>query len=105
MILNDLQKPLKRNSVIARFIEAGWEAYYWKHRDLEVDVVVISPDNERLAIEIKSSQTSLSELKGLTTFCTRYPAFKPCLISLNNQTIDGIETLEIEKILSLCKAY
>jgi len=39
------------NSVIARFIEAGWETYYWKSRDLEVDAVVISSEQECLAIE------------------------------------------------------
>jgi len=93
------------NAVMARFIESGWETYYWKHRDLEVDAVVITPDNEHLAIEIKSSPTSASELKGLSAFCRQYPNFKPCLVSLSNQSIEGVTTLDVEDTLSLCREY
>jgi uncharacterized protein len=93
------------NAVIARFIEAGWETYYWKHRDLEVDAVVISPENEHLAVEIKTSPTSPAELKGLTAFCRQHPAFTPCLLSLANQQIQGVRALDVEAILSLCRQY
>jgi hypothetical protein len=86
-------------------IEAGWETYYWKHRDLEVDAVAITPENECLAIEIKTSPTSLAELKGLFSFCKHYPDFKPCLVSLSNQSIEGVKTLDVEEILSLCRKY
>jgi len=93
------------NAVIARLIEAGWEVYYWKHRDLEVDAVVISPENEHLAIEIKSVPTTSQQLKGLSTFCEQYPDFEPCLVSLADQAMEGVRTLPVADILSLCRQY
>ena len=57
------------NAIGSRFIEAGWETYYWKHKDLEVDFVVIGPENQKWAIEVKCGKTRQSELKGVFEFC------------------------------------
>lgn len=89
------------NIIGARFIESGWDTYYWKHRKSEVDFVVDGPDNQNWAIEVKTSKAKQSELKGLFEFCKLYPKYTPCLISLNNQEIEGVRTLEFKEILSL----
>ena len=91
------------NSIGARFIEAGWDTYYWKHRNLEVDFVVHGPENQKWAIEVKTGKTRKSELKGLLEFCKLNTDFSPCLISLSNQRIDGIETIAYDQILSLSR--
>ena len=91
------------NSVGARFIEAGWDVYYWKHRKLEVDFIVHGPNDEKWAIEVKSGKTSISELKGLYEFCELYPDFEPCLISLVGQEFDGIKSLDPDEVLSLTR--
>jgi len=89
------------NIIGARFIESGWDTYYWKHRKLEVDFVVVGPENQKWAIEVKSSKIKVSELKGIFEFCKVYPDFTPCLISLENQEFDNIKTIKYEDILSL----
>lgn len=91
------------NSVGARFIEAGWDTYYWKHRDFEVDFVVIGPENQKWAIEVKAGKTSLVELRGLFEFCKEHTEFEPRLISFVDQAIDGICSLDLRKILSLSR--
>ena len=93
------------NIVGARFIEAGWKTYYWKDRTKEVDYVVIGPKNEKWAIEVKSTQCSPEDLKGLEAFCRIYPDFEPKIISLVNQKINGIASLPMKDILSLCREY
>lgn len=93
------------NCIGARFIEAGWTVYYWKDRNVDVDFVVEGPQRERWAIEVKSSKTEKSELNGLFQFCHLYKDFKPCLISLVNQDIEGVTSLDTHKILSLSKKY
>lgn len=93
------------NSVAARFIEAGYETYYWKDRDLEVDLVVIGPLNQKWAIEVKTSRTDLKSLKGVFSFCKKFPEFSPRLISLSNQKLGGIETIPVEMILGLYRNY
>ena len=87
----------------ARFIEAGWDTYYWKHRDYEVDFVVIGPENQKWAIEVKTGKTSPAELNGLIAFCKEYPEFEPRLLSLVDQAIDGIAPLDPKEILSLSR--
>ncbi len=91
------------NAVGARFIEAGWETYYWKHRDHEVDFVVIGPDNQHWAIEVKTKKVSIDQLKGVMEFHRRHPDFEPCLLSLEPQEIEGVRTLDPVKILSLSR--
>lgn len=89
------------NAIGARLIELGADVYYWKDRDLEVDFIIHTPQAEKLAIEVKSSATSLKELSGLIEFCKKNPDFKPCLISLVGQTFPQIHSLSAQKILSL----
>jgi uncharacterized protein len=93
------------NIVGARFIEAGWDVYYWKDRQLEVDYIVQGPNGENLAIEVKTSKINENDLKGLKYFTKIYPNFKPCLVSLINQKIEGVISIEAAAVLSICKKY
>jgi predicted AAA+ superfamily ATPase len=89
------------NCVSARFIEAGWSTYYWTDRDHDVDLVVVGPKNQKWAIEVKSSHCDPHDLRGLKHFIRHFPEFSPVLISLVDQKIEGISTIQVEKILSL----
>ena len=91
------------NAIGARFIEAGWDTYYWKHRQHEVDFVVIGPQNQKWAIEVKTGKASSSDLSGLSEFCKIHREFEPKLLSLVNQTIAGISNLDATEILSLTR--
>ena len=93
------------NLIGARFIESGWEVFYWSERDREIDYVLKGPQNEKWAVEVKSTQCDPQDLKGLDTFCKRHPEFEPKLISLVEQKIAGIETLPTQQILALHKNY
>ncbi|MES2768693.1 MAG: ATP-binding protein [Bdellovibrionota bacterium] len=93
------------NTIGARLIEAGWELYYWKDRDKEVDFVALGPGGEKYAIEVKSAKTKISDLKSLIDFCKTTPSFEPCLISMDNQKIDGIKTLDVEQVLFCHRKY
>lgn len=93
------------NCVGARFIEAGWDTYYWKERDLEVDFIVMGPNGEKWAVEVKSSKTTEKDMKGLYKFCELYDGFEPVLISLVDQKIEGIKHLGVEEALSFCRKY
>ena len=93
------------NIVGARFIEAGWKTYYWKDRDKEVDYVVVGPNNEKWAIEVKSAQCSTEKFKGLEAFCRSHPEFEPRILSLVDQKVKGIPSLSTDRILSLCREY
>lgn len=89
------------NAVGARFIEAGWETFYWRHRHHEVDFVVIGPLNQRYAVEVKTAPTDLKGLSGVFAFCKRHPDFAPRLVSLHDQQLSGVETLALAEVLSL----
>ena len=116
-LLRSLEKPASKelsserfgryfeNTIGSRFIQAGYETYYWKERNLEVDLVVIGPENEKWAIEVKSSKTDIADLKGLFYFCKKFPEFTPKLISLSNQDLDGIETIPVQNVLGLYRRY
>lgn len=93
------------NCIGARFIEAGWETYYWKDRDLEVDFVVKGPNNEKWAVEVKTTKTTEKDLKGLFKFCEIYKDFEPILISLLDQKIPNVKTYDPIYILSLTRHY
>ncbi len=93
------------NSIGARLIEAGFDTYYWKDRDDEVDFVVVGPNNEKWAIEVKTSNTSEKELKGVFAFCKIYKDFEPVLVSRKNQKLAGVKTIPTEEILSLHRRY
>jgi predicted AAA+ superfamily ATPase len=89
------------NAVGSRFIEAGWDVFYWKHGKSEVDFVVHGPGGERLAIEVKSGATTESELAGLKVFCGENKDYEPVLISLVDQKIAGFASRSAEWVLSL----
>jgi predicted AAA+ superfamily ATPase len=89
------------NAVCARFIEAGWDTFYWKDRDAEVDIVALGPGGEKWAIEIKSSNASINDFRGLKRFVQTHKEFEPHLVSLVGQEIPGISTLDAAQILSL----
>lgn len=91
------------NLVGARFVEAGWDTYYWNDRNLDVDFVVVGPNGEKWAIEVKTSLISPQELKGLNMFCKTNPQFEPHLISLVGQKIPGIQSLDAQWALSLTR--
>jgi len=93
------------NCIGARFIEAGWSTYYWKDRDAEVDFIVIGPNNEKWAVEVKSSKVSEKELKSLFKFCELHDDFEPVLVSLVGQRVDGIKSLAAEDVLSFSRKY
>ena len=89
------------NAIGARFLEAGWETFYWRHRHHEVDFVVIGPLNQRYAVEVKTAPTDLRELSGVFEFCKIHPDFEPRLVSLHDQKISGVETLAVADVLGL----
>ena len=89
------------NAIGARFLEAGWETFYWRHRHHEVDFVVIGPLNQRYAVEVKTAPTDLKGLAGVFEFCKIHPDFEPRLVSLHDQKISGVETLAVADVLGL----
>lgn len=91
------------NLIGARFLESGWDTFYWKERDLEVDFVVFGPNGEKWAIEVKTVKTNSKDLKGLHEFCRRHPNFEPRLVSLIGQKIEDVVTVETDEILSLTR--
>lgn len=93
------------NVVGARFLEAGWEIYYWKERDDDVDFVVLGPGGEKWAVEVKSAKTTEAQLGGLFKFCKQHPDFEPYLVSLVGQNIPHVNSLASEEILSLSRKY
>ncbi len=92
------------NAIGARFIEAGWDTYYWKHRDDEVDFIVIGPENQKWAVEVKVGKTNQTELRGLFAFCKAHPEFEPKIVSLLDPQIAGVERLDPQEILSLYRS-
>ena len=90
------------NAVGARFVEAGWETYYWKHRDEEVDYVVLGPAGENWAVEVKTGDASERDVRGLRAFCREHPAFEPCLVRMHpSAAVPGVRELDVREILSL----
>ena len=89
------------NAIGARFIEAGWDTFYWRHRHHEVDFVVIGPLNQRYAVEMKTAPTDLKGLSGVFEFCKLHPDFEPGLVSLHDQAVPGVKTLAVADVLSL----
>ena len=91
------------NAIGARFIEAGWETYYWKHRQYEVDFVVIGPENQRYAVEVKTSRVVPEELRGLLEFCRIHTDFEPRVVSLHDESTTDVRALAVEDVLSLTR--
>ncbi len=88
------------NEIGARLIESGWDTFYWKDRDHEVDFVAIGPNNEHWAIEVKLSPPSLGDLKGLQQFCAQNPDFSPVVVCPEKVELPGIRYVSAETFLS-----
>ncbi|MEY4617780.1 MAG: hypothetical protein RJB66_2740 [Pseudomonadota bacterium] len=88
------------NCVGARLKDKGWEIYYWVDRDLEVDLIGFGPNGEKYAIEVKTSVIDEKNLKGLKTFTAKYREFTPCLVSLVDQVVPGIQSLSAKDVLA-----
>jgi len=89
----------------ARLIESGWETYYWKHRNYEVDFVAIGPKGEHYAIEVKSGKVTRDDIKGLRYFCEQFPTFTPCVIAKDTDLVDdNLDALifSAKNALSIC---
>lgn len=91
------------NAVGARFVEAGWDTFYWSERDKEIDFVVLGPNGEKWAVEVKTTDVEERGLKALHGFCRLYPEFEPCLVSLSGPGMAGIRNLVPEDFLSLTR--
>lgn len=97
----DRQGWYLENAVGARFLESGWETYYWKDRDLEVDFVVLGPQGEKWAVEVKSGEVKDVDLRGLKEFCRRNKEFEPVLLSSTPCRVPGITWKPIQDILAI----
>lgn len=71
---------------------------------MEVDFIVNGSNGERWAIEVKSSKTSPSELSGLRNFIEFYSDYKSVLVSLVNQTLPYVHSIDVEETLSFSRA-
>jgi uncharacterized protein len=91
------------NAIGARFIEAGWDTFYWNDREKEVDFIVLGPNGEKWAVEVKTATVEEWELKSLHAFCRLYPEFEPCLVSLPGQHLASIKNLTPENLLALTR--
>ncbi len=88
------------NAVGARFIESGWDTFYWKDKNYEVDFIVFGPNGERWAVEVKSSVPSSVEIKGLIHFCRQHPEFEACVVSPEPIQIPGVRWIPADRLLS-----
>ncbi|MES2663244.1 MAG: DUF4143 domain-containing protein [Pseudomonadota bacterium] len=91
------------NAVGARFIEAGWQVFYWKDRDHEADFVVLGPQGQKWAIEVKSSNYESKDLNGIRKFCSIHPDFSPRVICLTECQVSEITHVPVEGVLSLSR--
>ena len=67
------------NACLAHAWNAGQAIYYWRAEPLEVDMIIKGTWGA-WAVEIKTGNYSLNELKGLLEFCRLYKKFKPLLL-------------------------
>ncbi len=116
-LIKAFERPLKKslsserfgryfeNAVGARLLETGWNIFYWKERNLEVDFVALGPNGENYAIEVKSTEAEKSDFEGLYKFCEINSEFEPCLISFVEQQVSGIKTISTSDILSYSRKY
>lgn len=98
-ITPDLFGRYFENAIGACLLQRGWELYYWQDRTWEVDFVALAPDGKKYAIEVKSAAAKEDEFLGLKRFCQKNPDFKPILISLVNQEIQGLTTWPGQEVL------
>lgn len=68
------------NACLAFGVNQGQHVSYWREEPLEVDAV-FDGSWGNWAIEVKTGRFSSHELRGLTEFCRRYPAFTPLVVT------------------------
>ena len=68
------------NACLAFGVNQGQHVSYWREEPLKVDAV-FDGSWGNWAIEVKTGRFSSHELRGLTEFCRRYPAFTPLVVT------------------------
>lgn len=71
-------------SLLARGIKEGFDTYWWRDGDREVDFVIRLGD-KLTAIEVKSGRVKRS---GIIDFCKRYPRARPLVVGDANVSIE-----------------
>lgn len=79
--------------LIARSITEGFDLYWWREGDKEVDFVAERNDRATTAIEVKSGRISKS---GMSVFLTQNPDARPLVIGDRNTTVEQFLRDEIE---------
>ncbi len=69
-----------KNACLAFGVNQGQRVTYWREEPLEVDAV-FEGSWGNWAIEVKTGRFSSQDLRGLTEFCRRYPAFTPLVVT------------------------
>lgn len=67
------------NACLAHAWSSGQQVRYWREEPLEVDAV-LDGDWGQWAIEVKSGRFDPGDLRGLSEFCRRFPAYRPLVI-------------------------
>ena len=68
------------NACLAFGVNQGQRVTYWREEPLEVDAV-FEGSWGNWAIEVKTGRFGSQDLRGLTEFCRRYPAFTPLVVT------------------------
>lgn len=90
----EYQGRITENAVAAHFINAGLDVFYWRDRDLEVDLIV-KYRGRLYAAEITFGGKSANS-KGLSALTRRNPAFLPVKIGGAESDISIAEILSID---------
>jgi hypothetical protein len=67
------------NACLAFAVNQGQQVTYWREEPLEIDAVVEGTWGQ-WAMEIKTGNVNVQDLKGLLEFCRRNPKFTPLLV-------------------------
>ena len=67
------------NACLARAVNAGYRVSYWREEPYEVDMI-LSGEDGRWAVEIKSGEFTAYDLTGVLEFHRRNPEYRPLLI-------------------------
>lgn len=79
--------------LIARAQTEGFELYWWREGNLEVDFVAKHGDDALAAIEVKSGRVSKS---GMTEFLAQNPQAKPMIVGDRNVSVEQFLRDEVE---------
>lgn len=79
--------------LIARAQTEGFELYWWREGNLEVDFVAKRGDDALAAIEVKSGRVSKS---GMTEFLAQNPQAKPMIVGDRNVSVEQFLRDEVE---------